>query len=971
LSLNGKWEIGADRHYSSLTTVPGLATDPKEINPTTLWYRRAVRLPEGSWTNATLILNGARFCPSVYVNGQKVSEKPGGMTVTTHLLDNPAIAPGRNVVLEIVLKPLDRVDARDASRIPDADLWRSNVSSCLWDNVTLHLHGASRINRVIPFTDIQADRVSLKWQVEHFATLKTKAEIQFEMIDEKGRIVANVTDEKPIPISSHVVEGRTDLDLKGACDLWSPEHPVLYTLRATLLNGGKPIDRYETNFGYREFKVKGIGFVLNNKPIKLRAGTVVWHRWLRDPEARDLGFDEAWFEKNILLRLKEHGANTIRFHLGMPPEDFLDLCDKNGLMVQGEWSFFHGMEASEESLLEQWRNWLDLCLRHPCVVLVHPWNETEGPRLQIAWSALNKLMTEYPPLVVAHRDVIHIHKYWWSLFENLGLYFDSAEQFDKPIMVDEFGGNYLDGNGNPGWYPTIRESLLRFLGPEQTRELRLQFQAKANARVAEYWIRLGAAGFSPFTILGSPEDGNHWFLGPLRQANPKPVWNALSAAWSPISVSLEVWDCNYEPGESRTFQVYFFNDTDEDETLKARAVIAPAGDIESGALVEHFELRVAAHTTVKKDVTFKMPDKEGDWVLEAILDNPSVSVRHPVISSWEVRTFQPKVPKALHGMTVGIANDERELEAFLHRNQIGTSNIDDPKARVIVTSSRSWEKTLKGELLGVLENCIAEGRSVVMLDIGPRDLGQGYPKDKGLGPLQGAPTVANAMVQNVDLFLGMRIAFRQVAEPESHLHPSTTSLDRQATWLWNGLRGGLIVPAVDMEVTGLSPRGFLSTWVSRGADSTLIKGKSYLAFEHQGFYAFSTTRDDTSTLQSLRKKVEFMVEDAPAIKNTVIPEAPINTFDLVQEYKECQKGKAETLVPLARCGKSLTRVPVVEITFGPRKGKLILSQLLTAQRLAKGYGEVGLYGIRYDPASAQVVLNMLKEVCADQQSDGS
>ena len=36
-----------------------------------------------------------------------------------------------------------------------------------------------------------------------------------------------------------------------------------------------------------------------------------------------------------------------------------------------------------------------------------------------------------------------MHKYWWSLFENLGLFYDSYEQFPTAIMVDEFGGNYL------------------------------------------------------------------------------------------------------------------------------------------------------------------------------------------------------------------------------------------------------------------------------------------------------------------------------------------------------------------------------------------------------------------------------------------------------------------------------------------------------------------------------------------------
>lgn len=56
---------------------------------------------------------------------------------------------------------------------------------------------------------------------------------------------------------------------------------------------------------------------------------------------------------------------------------------------------------------------------------------------------------------------------------------------------------------------------------------------------------------------------------------------------------------------------------------------------------------------------------------------------------------------------------------------------------------------------------------------------------------------------------------------------------------------------------------------------------------------------------------------------------------------------------------TLTQTPVAVISFGQGKGKLIVSQLLTAGRLAKGFGEEGLYGIRYDEVAVQYVLNMI------------
>jgi len=50
---------------------------------------------------------------------------------------------------------------------------------------------------------------------------------------------------------------------------------------------------------------------------------------------------------------------------------------------------------------------------------------------------------------------------------------------------------------------------------------------------------------------------------------------------------------------------------------------------------------------------------------------------------------------------------------------------------------------------------------------------------------------------------------------------------------------------------------------------------------------------------------------------------------------------------------------VVQIDFEAGQGRLILSQLLTAGRLAPGFGTTGTYGKRFDPVAEQFVLNLL------------
>ncbi len=962
ISLNGSWETGIDRHYTNQTLVPGLAQNPTEMSPGTLWYRRTIALPEGIWTVATLRLNGARFAPAIYVDGEKISESEGGMAPIEIPLAAGAAAPGRTVQLEIALKSLRDLDPLDASAVPVANRWRTDLSSGLWDDVRLHFSNGGRITRVLPWTDFANDCVSVHWAIDGAPEASATRTVQALLLDPSGRILASSE-----PTAAHANAGLTELRLQHACQPWSPDTPNLYRIKLVLSANGRTEDSREISWGLRDFHVKGLRFTLNGECVQLRGGSVVWHRWLRDPEAKDLAFDPAWFEKNIVLRLKGLGANYLRFHLGLPPESFLDLCDHDGLLVQMEWPFFHGVKASPQSMEKQWRDWLDVGARHPCVVMLQPWNETEGSELTNAWTVLNAVLPEYPPYVIDHRDVIPIHKYWWSLFENLGLYYDSATQFHQPIMVDEFGGDYLDGNGDIGADPAARDGFIRFLGRDQTREERLEFQAEANVRVAEYWRRIGAAGFAPFCILSSPEDGNTWFLGKLKEGHPMPVWAAMSAAYAPLSVSLEVWDRNYTPGQAVTLPLYFFNDTDRSEKLNASVRVVASGSQATVFSAQPVAESVPPHDMRKVNVSVTMPPQEGRWRFEAQLDNPAEGSTAPVVSAWDCRTVKVEVPPALKRVTVGLSSDDTELRHFCEQNGIRTASLDDANARALVLSATDWAKRPQSAaLLGTLQHAVERGQSVVWLDIGPRDLGQGYKKGD-LGPLEGVPHLTVPREEHDNLFSGIQLTFQETAEPESHLHPAPNDdslwaqLPRASTWLWNGLRGGLIVPAADMEVTGLSPSAFLSLWVSRGADGAAIQNrKDYYAYELAGYYAFSPDDKNEAVIDQLRQKVRLLVDDAPALQDRINPNAPVESNDIAQTYRrDGRGGEALALTPLASCGKNLTRIPIVELGFGPLKGKVILSQVLTAGRLVRGTQRPGLYGIRYDPAAEQFTLNLI------------
>ena len=955
--LDGYWQAGLDREYSLTVPVPGLMGDPREIDAGMVWYRREVALPAGDWTMATLVLNGARFCPSVYVNGDLVSETAGGMAPTQHLLWHSAVRPGETITLEIALQPLDGVPEEDASRIPEADWWRSNVSACLWNTVRLYLHGGARITRLVPWTDWDNDALVVKVGVDNAGGIVPDT-LRVEVLDDAGQCVASVE------MAAEVGECEAHVSLHGVCTPWTPDTPNVYTVRVSLLQGGKAVDQRSCAWGKKHFGIEGLGFVLNGQPVHLRADTVVWHRWCRDPEVRELAFDTDWFEHNIIQRLKEHGANTLRFHLGTPPEALLDLCDRAGLMVQLEWSFFHGIKASKESLVAQWRDWFDLAMRHPSVMLHHPWNESAGDEVRKAFGALEELTPDYPPLVIAHRDVTHVHKYWWSLFENLGLYYESIEPFGRPIMVDEFGGNYLGGELQPSSYPTMAGSLLRFLGPNHTPSQRLQLNTESNSQVAEYWRRLGAAGFSPFCALGSPEDGYHHFMGSLLDGNPKPVWDALTAAWAPRSVSLEVWDRNYTPGQHVELPLYWFNDTAEVVELVAEVRVVRELDLEPLATVR-VSRQVAAFGLEHETVALTLPDVEGEWRLQAELLTAQPGVVHPVVSQWRVRTLVPLLPPELEGITVGVDARDAETSAFCQAMGLQTTAIG-PHADVVLVSGALWsEINDSSDLNAALRQAVEAGIPAVLLNVGPQFLGEGYAEDPYMGSVDGAPRVPEPRSEQASV-LGLALTFEELAEPESCLHPDAANaslwfnLDSQSGCLWNGLKGGLTTPAASMKPGGLKQEAFLAFWESQGADAQAIRAGHCVAYELAGQYAFA--KEPSEQVQAeLRQRVRFLVEDAPALEASIDPNGPVVLHDLGVLYRESRYGAAESITPLAACGRDLARTPIIAVELGAGHGRLVISQALTDHRLASGYEEPGLYGRRVDPVAQQMVFNMMRQ----------
>ena len=141
---------------------------------------------------------------------------------------------------------------------------------------------------------------------------------------------------------------------------WSVDDPYLYKV---IVNS--EFDSVTINYGFRTFRWKnGVGFVLNDKPIKL-------HGLNRHQAYPYIGYAASENANRIDARiLKEYGVNIVRSGHYPQSKCFFDECDKIGLLVFTEvpgWQYI-GDKEWQDNLVEYVREMIHRDYNHPSIV---------------------------------------------------------------------------------------------------------------------------------------------------------------------------------------------------------------------------------------------------------------------------------------------------------------------------------------------------------------------------------------------------------------------------------------------------------------------------------------------------------------------------------------------------------------------------------------------------------------------------
>ena len=191
---------------------------------------------------------------------------------------------------------------------------------------------------------------------------------------------------------------------------WSPESPKLYTIVVACGDG-----TLSRTFGVRRLLAQGKELYLNGTPYYLR-GTCE-HGYFA--ETIHLPRDKEYCRK-ILSNIKKLGFNFVRTHTYVPSEEFMTVADELGVLLH--------VESPSNTTVEEWRQIVHFCRRHPSVVIYCAGNELAIDEPFIAYlNQLADVVHENSDALFSPQSALRGVEYGWNE-EELG-----KDVIQKPI----------------------------------------------------------------------------------------------------------------------------------------------------------------------------------------------------------------------------------------------------------------------------------------------------------------------------------------------------------------------------------------------------------------------------------------------------------------------------------------------------------------------------------------------------------
>lgn len=337
------------------------------------YYTKTFTLPKSdSNRKITLLFDGIYNRSRVWINGHFLGFRPYGFCYIDYDITPYVNFGGENTVKVSVTNP----SSKDS-------IARWYTGSGIYRHAWIVKTNPTHIKLYGNYIRTEGDKVFVTTDIEgeNIEGLKLK----YSVLDKNGKVVAKANANEQITINNEQLTAHTKATVKVKNPhLWSVDDPYLYTLVTKLYKGSKLIDTYTDTFGFRtaEF-TSDKGFLLNGKPLKLKGFCL--HQ---DDACLGSALPYRSMERRLEI-FKQYGVNAIRCSHNQPAPEFLDICDKLGLVVIDEafdkWKSGYYSKYFDEWWQKDLSNMIVRDRNHPSVVVWSIGNEVTE-----AWKADNE-----------------------------------------------------------------------------------------------------------------------------------------------------------------------------------------------------------------------------------------------------------------------------------------------------------------------------------------------------------------------------------------------------------------------------------------------------------------------------------------------------------------------------------------------------------------------------------------------------
>lgn len=455
-----------DFDTSSQLNVPGDWNTQREsllFYEGSVWYKRSFDYSKSANSRVFLQFGACNYLAVVYLNGEELGRHEGGFTPFNFEITDLVRPKGNFLVVRIN-------NARRTDQVPtvNTDWWN-------YGGITRPVTLVEVPETFIQDYFIQLAKGSMKeikgWVQLSGPHLQQAVKIA---IPEAGINETVQTDSS----------GRAEFSFAADLYLWTPENARLYNVEIS-----SETDHVTDRIGFRSIEVHGSDILLNGKPVFLR-GVSVHEESPKQPR-------RAWSEddaRTLLSWAKELGCNFVRLAHYPHNQAMLQMADQMGILVWEEvpvyWTIQWGNPDTLRNATNQLKELIARDHNRASLIIYSVANETPisdarnrflGHLIQEAHSADStrlvsaalqadeiaqgdRISIRISDPIASQLDVMGNNEYiGWYIHRPADA--DRVEwisQYDKPLIMSEFGGDALSGlHGDPRarWTEEYQENL--------------------------------------------------------------------------------------------------------------------------------------------------------------------------------------------------------------------------------------------------------------------------------------------------------------------------------------------------------------------------------------------------------------------------------------------------------------------------------------------------------------------------------